>query len=91
MKNRLKKIAALMLICIMIISAVPFSSSAAERPVVHGNGDTYNHYPQVRVKGVGASCVKIYYEDDPEQKSLFYPIDTDRLKNNLNNIGDYIL
>lgn len=91
MKNRLKKIAALMLICIMIISAVPFSSSAAERPVVHGNGDTYNHYPQVRVKGFGASCVKIYYEDDPEQKSLFYPIDTDRLKNNLNNIGDYIL
>ena len=91
MKNRLKKIAALMLICIMIISAVPFSSSAAERPVVHGNGDTYNHYPQIMVKGFGASSVKIYYEDDPEQKSLFYPIDEERLKGNLDNIGNYII
>ncbi len=91
MKNTLKKIAALMLICIMIISAVPFSTSAAERPVVSGRGDTYNHYPQVMVKGFGASSVKIYYEDDPEQKSLFYPFDKDRFIDNLSNIGSYIV
>jgi pimeloyl-ACP methyl ester carboxylesterase len=91
MKTRIKKIVALMLVCIMIFSAMPLSTLAAERPVVSGRGETYNHYPQVMVKGFGASCVKIYYEDDPEQKSLFYPIDEERLKGNLNNIDDYIL
>jgi hypothetical protein len=91
MKTRIKKIAALILVCVMTISVMPFSILAAERPTVTGRGETYDHYPQVMVKGFGASCVKIYYENDPEQKSLFYPIDEERLKGNLNNIGDYIL
>lgn len=91
MKTRIKKIAALILVCVMTISVMPFSILAAERPVVTGRGETYDHYPQVMVKGFGASSVKIYYENDPEQKSLFYPIDEERLKGNLNNIGDYIL
>lgn len=93
MRSTAKKIISLMLACIIVFSvmSVSFSVSAAERPVVTGRGETYNHYPEVRVKGFGASSVKIYYEDDPEQKSLFYPFDKDRFIDNLSNIGSYML
>ncbi len=93
MKNTAKRIISLMLVCLMIFTAIPFTyaSAASESPLVtFKNGETYNHYPQVHVKGFGASCVKIYYEDDPEQKSLFWPLDEDRFINNLYNIDDYI-
>ncbi len=93
MKSILKKSLSLLLVCMMLLSVMPmaFSAVAAEKPVVTGRGETYNHYPEVRVKGFGASSVKIYYEDDPEQKSLFYPLDKDRFIDNLSNIGDYII
>ncbi|MBE6775367.1 MAG: hypothetical protein E7543_04150 [Ruminococcaceae bacterium] len=93
MKNTTKKLVSIFFVCIMLFSVIPMASFAAdaERPVVNGRGETYNHYPEVRVKGFGASSVKIYYEDDPEQKSLFYPIDEDRLISNLDNIGSYIV
>lgn len=91
MRTKFKRIYAAILVCIMIISVMPFSTFAAERPVVTGRGETYNHYPQVMVKGFGSSSVKIYYEDDPEQKSLFYPFDEERFKANLDNIDEYII
>lgn len=94
MRTTLKKIVAIILVCIALlsVSTVAFATDKAENQItVTHNGETYNHYPQVMVKGFGASCVKIYYEDDPEQKSLFYPIDKDRLIGNLDNIGDYIV
>lgn len=46
-------------------------------------------YPMVYLAGFGDT--NIYYEDDPEQKSLFFPLDTDRLLGNLKNIDDYII
>ncbi len=93
MKNTAKKIVSVLLVCIISLSVMPvvFNAGAAERPVVTGRGETYNHYPEVRVKGFGASSVKIYYEDDPEQKSLFYPFEKDRFIDNLSNIGKYII
>ncbi len=47
-------------------------------------------YPQILVTGFGSGCVKIYYEDDPEQKSLFWPFEKDRFISNLGNIGSYM-
>ncbi len=94
MKSTIKKIVSLLLVCSVLfsLSITAFAANETEESVVvTGRGETYNHYPQVMVKGFGASSVKIYYEDDPEQKSLFYPIDKDRFIGNLNNIGDYIL
>ncbi len=46
-------------------------------------------YPMVYLAGFGDTI--IYYEDDPEMKSLFFPLDTDRLLGNLKNIDDYIV
>ena len=46
-------------------------------------------YPMVYLAGFGDT--NIYYEDDPEKKPLFYPLDTDRLVNNLKIIDDYII
>ena len=92
MKTTVKKIVSLILVCIMLLSVVPMTfatAKAEENIIVHGKGETYDHYPQVMVKGFGASSVKIYYEDDPEQKSLFYPIDEERLKGNLDNINAF--
>ncbi len=95
MKNTMKRLLSVVLVCIMLITAVPVAfaqDGGYETPtIVTDSGETYNHYPQVVVKGFGAGCVKIYYEDDPEQKSLFYPFDKDRFTGNLNNIDDYII
>lgn len=52
--------------------------------------DEYEHYPQILVTGFGSGCVKIYYEDDPEQKSLFWPFESERFIKNLGNVGEYI-
>lgn len=46
-------------------------------------------YPMVYLAGFGDT--NIYYEDDPEKKPLFYPLDTDRVIGNLKNIDDYII
>ena len=46
-------------------------------------------YPMVYLAGFGDTI--IYYEDDPEMKSLFFPLDTDRLAGNLKNMDDYIV
>ncbi len=84
MKNKALKILSLVLACLMAFSVFPvaFAADAAE---------TEENYPELTVKGFGASCVNIYYEDDPEKKSLFYPFDMDRLKKNLENIDQYLV
>lgn len=46
-------------------------------------------YPMVYLAGFGDT--NIYYEDDPEKKPLFFPLDTDRVLGNLKNIDDYII
>lgn len=51
--------------------------------------DAYDHLPQVYVTGFASA--NIYFKDDPEKKPLFYPIDTDRILGNIENIDDYIV
>lgn len=46
-------------------------------------------YAMVYLAGFGDT--NIYYEDDPEKKPLFYPLDTDRVIGNLKNMDDYII
>lgn len=93
MKKTGKKILSLFLVCLMVFSAVPAASVAAvtENVVNSTDGESYNHYPQILVTGFGSGCVKIYYEDDPEQKSLFWPFETERFISNLGNVGDYVI
>lgn len=50
--------------------------------------DEYDHLPQVFVTGIGSA--KIYFEDDPDKTSLFWPVDSERLIKNLGNIGKYM-
>jgi hypothetical protein len=78
----LKSALSLLLAMIMIFSccSVAMAAKTEESDV----------YPQILVTGFGSGCVKIYYEDDPEQKSLFWPFETERFIKNLGNIGKYI-
>ncbi len=71
-----------MLALIMIFSCCSVALGAED--------DSYDHYPQILVMGFGSGCVKMYYEDDPEQKSLFWPFETERFIKNLGNVGDYV-
>lgn len=77
----LKSILSLTLALIMIFSCCSVALGAEEK----------EDYPVITVCGLGYGCVKIYYEDDPEKKSLFYPFDKDRFIGNLYNIDDYII
>ncbi len=83
MKSITKKFLSFLLVCVTVLSVMPVAFAEGK----YGEGN----YPELTVKGFGASSVKIYYEDDPEQKSLFYPFDEERLKANLDNIDDYIV
>ena len=94
MKNVITKTISLLLICLTIlsVSTIAFATNGNRKNIeVTIKGETFDHYPQILVKGFGAGCVKFYYEDDPEQKSLFIPLDTDRLISNLKNIDDYFV
>lgn len=83
MKNTSKKILSFFLACLMLLSVMPMALAAAV--------ESEEIYPELTVKGFGASCVKMYYEDDPEQKSLFYPFDEERLMANVEKIDEYAL
>ena len=86
-----KSTVSLMLALIMIFSCCSVALGAEESIVFTDiNGETFNHYPQIKVSGFGVGCVKMYYEDDPEQKSLFWPFETERFITNLGNIGAYM-
>ncbi len=47
----------------------------------------YGHLPQIYVQGFESKWV--YYKDDPEQNSLLFPVDTDRLLGNFMNYSKY--
>ncbi len=47
----------------------------------------YDHLPQIYVQGFESKWV--YYKDDPEQNSLLFPVDTDRLLGNFGNFAAY--
>lgn len=93
MKKITKKIISLLMVCLTVFSAFPIAAGAvAENVTFTGpDGETYNHYPQILVTGFGSGCVKIYYEDDPEQKSLFWPFESERFIKNLANVDQYIV
>ena len=59
--------------CVLLALLTAFSCCSV---ALAAEKETYNHYPQILVTGFGSGCVKIYYEDDPEQKSLFWPFET---------------
>lgn len=82
MKKITKRMLSLFLACLMLLSAMP----AAFAVELHSE----EKYPVLTVKGFGASSVRIYYENDPERKSLFYPFDEERLMANTEKIDDYI-
>ncbi len=48
----------------------------------------YDHLPQIYVTGFQSA--NIYYENDPEKKPLFAPVDTERILGNLKNSNRYI-
>lgn len=77
----LKKSLSILLCTVMLFSCCGFILASA--------AETYDHLPQVYVTGIGSRAV--YYKDDPEEKSLFYPIDMDKMLGNLSNIPKYAL
>lgn len=74
-----KKVLCLALTLLMLFSCCSTAFAA----------ETYAHLPQVYVTGFQSA--NIYYEDDPEKKPLFAPIDTERILGNLNNIDEYLV
>lgn len=78
-----KSIVCLVLALIMVFSCCSMAFAAETKAA-----KDYDHLPQVFVTGIGSA--KIYFEDDPEQTSLFWPVDTNRLLKNLTNVGGYI-
>ena len=84
--NKLKKILSVLLATIMLFSSFSLTMAYAADDIIE---DEYDHLPQIYVGGLG--CAPIYYKDDPEKETLFYPIDFSRVLLNLLNSGDYIL
>ena len=74
----LRKILSLIIVAVMAFSCCSLAFAIEDEG-----------YPMVYLAGFGDT--KIYYEDDPEQKSLFFPLDTARLLGNVKNIDDYIV
>lgn len=84
--NSFKKALSLILAVLMIFLCCSTALAADSKPEDYDG----SHYPQILVTGFGSGCVKFYFEDDPEQKSLFWPFETERFITNLGNIGSYI-
>lgn len=80
--KKLRKILCTALSALMLFTSVGATlGSAAE---IQWN---YDHLPQIYVQGFESKWV--YYKDDPEQNSLLFPVDTDRLLGNFANFGEY--
>ncbi len=75
-----KKLLSIILAAILLVSCCSalFTAVALEKK---------DHLPQIYVNGIGSRAV--YYTDDPEKKSLFYPVDMDRFLGNLKRFGEY--
>lgn len=86
---KLRKIVSLMLAVIMLSSC--FGAVFASADVVDPNEPleswNYDHLPQIYVQGFESKWV--YFKDDPEHKSLLFPVDTDRLLGNFMNYSKY--
>lgn len=71
-------------LCIVLVALIisgllcPFAIAAKD----------YDHLPQIYVAGLGSKPV--YYKDDPNKTSLFYPVDTDRLIANIGNLEKHL-
>ncbi|MBR3817064.1 MAG: alpha/beta hydrolase [Clostridia bacterium] len=77
------------IVSVMLTLLVIFSCCSSALAVAAEVQPEEKQYPIVYVTGFGTT--NLYYADDPEKKSLFYPIDTDRILGNLGNVGDYIM
>lgn len=75
------------LLCVFLACTMLFGVLSAG--IVSAAEDSYDHLPQIYVAGLGSRPV--YYKDDPEKTSLFYPVETDRLVANLKNVDDYLI
>ncbi len=75
-----RKILSILLASLMLFSCVGFTLAGALT-------NDFNHNPQVYVQGFESKW--IYYKDDPEKKSLLFPIDTNRLLGNFGNYAAY--
>lgn len=78
--NITKKFLSVFLCIIMLVSSVSVIAYCTE--------DDYDHNPQILVGGLG--CAPVYYENDPEKTSMFYPLDFGRIIGNLKNVGTYL-
>ena len=78
----MKKLISILLCLILVLGTFSFAATAVRE-------DEYDHLPQVFVAGLGSK--KVYYKDDPEKRSLFYPLDTDKMLGNLKNMPTYAL
>ncbi len=87
MKN-FRKILSALLAALMFASCFGFLAGA---DIVDPDSPlpvwSYNHNPQVYVQGFESKWV--YYKDDPEQNSLLFPVDVDRLLGNFMNYSKY--
>lgn len=79
--KRFKKVLSLILALITVFSCCSVAMAAVSEK-------NYDHLPQVFVTGLGSA--KIYYEDDPDKTSLFWPLDKEGLIKNLGNMGKYL-
>ncbi len=69
-------------ICLFISLVMVFSSAAVAFAT-----ETQEHLPQIYVSGIGSRAV--YEVGDPDQTSLFYPIDGEGMLENLGNFEQY--
>ena len=79
--NRVKKMLSVLLCLLIIAGSLAISGYAKTE-------DDYDHNPQILVGSLG--CAPVYYENDPEKTSMFYPLDFGRIIGNLKNVGTYL-
>lgn len=71
---------SLSLILAMILVALCFTGTVMAAD--------YNHLPKIYVNGVGSRAV--YMADDPEKEPVFFPLNNDKLMENLKNFRKYL-
>lgn len=77
----LKKFISILLCILTVFSYCTLAASAAKKK-------DYDHLPQIYVNGFGSRY--LYYKDDPEKTSLFFPVNFDLLMENLSSPDKYL-
>lgn len=77
--KQMKKVISIILCAFMLFGTFAIAACAVD--------SESDHLPQIYVSGIGSR--KVYYADDPEKKSLFYPIDMDKFMGNIENMPGY--